>query len=91
MLVVIERVEFSDFFREENIQALCWPGNSQDINPIENAWFILKRKVGQMLAKGQDNLRKISMGECYNTRILREIIYVNARQNSSNLKSRRSY
>ena len=34
----------------------------------------------------------ISIGECYNTRIMRETSYVNARQNSrSNQKPRRSY
>ena len=48
----------SRFFWEENIQVLVWP----DINPIEIAWFLLKRKVGQMLPKGQDDLeRKISL------------------------------
>ncbi len=52
----------SRFFQEENIQVLDWPGNSPDINPIENAWFILKRKVGQMLPMGKDDLvRKISL------------------------------
>ena len=32
------------------------------MDPIENPWFILKRKVGQMIPKGQDDLlRKISL------------------------------
>ena len=48
----------SRFFRQENIQVLDWPGNSPDINPIENALFILKRRGGQMLRKGQDNLER---------------------------------
>ena len=39
----------SRFLREENIQVLDWRENIQDINSIENAWFILKRKIGQML------------------------------------------
>ena len=51
----------SRFFRDENIQILDWSGNNPDMNPIENAWFILKRRVGQLLPKGQDDLvRKIS-------------------------------
>ena len=86
---------FPIFFRKEIIHLLDWPGNSPDINPIENAWFILMRKVGQTLPKGQDDVvRKIfiSMGECYNTRTLREISYVTARQICrSNQKPKRSY
>ena len=31
----------SRFFREENIQLMDWSGNSPEISPIENAWFIL--------------------------------------------------
>ena len=34
------------FFREENFQVLDWRENYPDINPIEIAWFILKREVG---------------------------------------------
>ena len=29
---------------EENIPTLEWPGNSPDLNPIENAWNVMKNK-----------------------------------------------
>lgn len=29
----------------ENIDILSWPGNSPDLNPIENCWAVLKSKV----------------------------------------------
>jgi transposase len=33
------------WFRDHNIQVLDWPGNSPDLNPIENLWVNMKRKV----------------------------------------------
>ena len=30
---------------EENIPTLEWPGNSPDLNSIENAWNVMKNKV----------------------------------------------
>ena len=50
----------SRFLRNENLEVLDWPGISPDMNPIEKAWFILKRKVGQMLPKGLYDLVKNS-------------------------------
>ena len=34
--------ETKEFLAENNIQILQWPPNSPDINPVENAWTILK-------------------------------------------------
>ena len=33
------------FLAEENIKLLPWPGNSPDMNPIENLWAIVKKKL----------------------------------------------
>ena len=55
MLLVIERVEFPDIL-EGKYSGFYWPGNRPDINTKEKAWFILKRKVGQVLPKGPDDL-----------------------------------
>ena len=33
------------FFEESGLEVLDWPGNSPDINPIENLWAILKQRL----------------------------------------------
>ena len=34
-----------NFLETQNVTLLDWPGNSPDLNPLENLWGILKRKI----------------------------------------------
>ena len=34
----------TQFLKSKKIQILDWPGNSPDLNPIENLWTVLKHK-----------------------------------------------
>ncbi|KAG2948016.1 hypothetical protein PC117_g6369 [Phytophthora cactorum] len=38
-------IETKSFFQEIRVQLLDWPARSPDLNPIENVWAILARKV----------------------------------------------
>ena len=36
-----------NFLNDNNIQLFEWPGNSPDLNPIENLWTLMKNKVSE--------------------------------------------
>lgn len=46
------------WFREKNIELLDWPGNSPDLNPIENLWRIVKKKVQGKTPSSLDQLKE---------------------------------
>ena len=49
---------------EQNINILGpWSGNSPDLNPIENLWSILKRRVDKQKLTYSDQLQALIMQE----------------------------
>lgn len=44
------------FLEEKNIPLLAWPGNSPDMNPIENVWEFLKREVAKHVITNKTQL-----------------------------------
>ena len=35
------------FFKKSKLHVLDWPGNSSDLNPMENLWTIVKKRLGK--------------------------------------------
>jgi transposase len=44
------------FLEQQKSAVMDWPGNSLDLNPIENLWLILKGKL-----KKKDNISSLSL------------------------------
>ena len=34
-----------DFLQDQGIKTIAWPGNSPDLNPIENLWHVMKCRL----------------------------------------------
>lgn len=41
--------EVQQFFESNDIQKMCWPARSADMNPIENVWGIITQKMDKMI------------------------------------------
>ena len=52
-----------DFVAKKRINALDWPSNSPDLNPIENLWQIIKNKVEKRMPKNIDDLKQFLVEE----------------------------
>jgi hypothetical protein len=46
----------SDWLVSKNVRVLPWPGNSPDLNPIENLWELMKRKVAKRAPSSMQDL-----------------------------------
>ncbi|GFV31211.1 putative transposase like protein [Trichonephila clavipes] len=47
------------FLAEQNIPLLDWPGNSPDMNSIENIWELMKREVAKDVITNKTQLLEI--------------------------------
>lgn len=54
------------FLKNKNIDVLPWPGNSPDLNPIENIWGILKRQLRPMKHNSAQKLWNEVQSKWYN-------------------------
>ena len=48
----------TEWLTQRNINVLEWPGNSPDLNPIENCWHIMKNKVCATNPSSLQNLQE---------------------------------
>ena len=52
----------SGWLQSKSIPVLPWPGNSPDLNPIENLWSVLKEKVAAMNPSSLEHLHQCIKG-----------------------------
>jgi transposase len=48
----------TDCSKNESINIFEWPGNSPDLNPIENAWKVMKSRIKRSALSNIEDLKK---------------------------------
>ena len=55
-----------EWFRQHNLKVVEWPSQSPDLNPIENLWGELKRKLARLPCRNKKELWENIQQEWYN-------------------------
>ncbi len=53
-----------NWFNDHGVTVLDWPANSPDLNPIENIWSIIKRKMRDTRPNNADDLKTAIKATC---------------------------
>lgn len=48
--------KMKEYFARNRVNVLDWPGNSPDLNPIENLWAICKQRLAKMDCRTKNSL-----------------------------------
>lgn len=60
------------FLAEKNVTVLPWPGNSPDMNPIENVWELTKRAIAKEVITTKRQLIECLIKEWHHNMKLKE-------------------
>ncbi|GFY11115.1 putative transposase like protein [Trichonephila clavipes] len=73
-LDVVKARSTKAFLAEQNIPLLDWPGNSPDMNPIENIWELMKREVAKDVITNKTHLLERIIHVCNHHPQMQEIV-----------------
>lgn len=51
-------MQVKEFLKTTGLKALTWPGNSPDLNPIENCWQVVGRRLAERKPVNKQELQE---------------------------------
>ena len=58
-----------NFFKKAKLTVLDWPGNSNDLNPIENLWAIIKKRLQKSDCSAKTKLKEATIRTWYHDEV----------------------
>ena len=57
-ILSVDAIQVTQFLRTARLKTLTWPGNSPDLNPIENCWQVVGKKLAQKKPRNKRELQE---------------------------------